>query len=125
MAQKRQGKPAHKLSTPLDAKKRELADQENQIRAEMERRKKLIEDAPRIAEELQRRRREEHLRRKSRGVTLGSPALSDPRYLEANTASPMPRLRKDRNQGMFMFFVLFVTLLAVLYWVYIRLLRVM
>jgi hypothetical protein len=125
MAQKRQGKPVQKLSTPLDAKKRELVDQENQIRAEMERRKKLIEDAPRIAEELQRRRREEHLRRKSRGVTLGSPALSDPRYLEANTASPMPRLRKDRNQGMFMFFVLLVTLLAVLYWVYIRLLRMM
>jgi hypothetical protein len=124
MAQKRQPKPAQKLSTPLDAKKRELADQENQIRAEMERKKRLIEEAPRLAEELQKRRREEHLRRKSRGVSLGSPALSDPRYLEATTTSPLPRLRKDRHQGMFMFFVLFVTLLAVLYWVYMRILRV-
>ena len=124
MVPKRQTKPPQKSASPLDAKKQALADQENQIRAEMERRRKLIEDAPRIAEELQRKKREEHLRRKSRGVSLNSPALSDPRYLEANTASPARRLRKDRNQGMLLFFVLLALLLAVLYWVYMRLLRV-
>jgi hypothetical protein len=123
MRSKRPEKSAQRPPTPLDDRKRELAEQEVKLREQIARSKKLIEDAPRIAEELQKKRREEHLRRKSRGVALGSPALVDPRYLEANTASPMPRLRKDRNQGMFLFFFLCVLLLGVLYAVYMKMVR--
>jgi hypothetical protein len=39
-----------KPASPLDAQKRKLAEREEQIQAEMERHKRLIEEAPRLAE---------------------------------------------------------------------------
>ena len=102
--------------TPLDTRQRAIAEQEAKLRAEMERCRKVIEDGPRLAEERQRRNQEEFVRRKSRTEArpASRAALPDHRY-ELTSAAPLPRrrLRSERQQGRFMFFVLLIIFTAV------------
>jgi hypothetical protein len=119
----------HKPATPLDAQKRQLAEREEQIQAEMARHKRLIEEAPRLAEEQKRRQREEYLQRVSRTEARygrRGPTLHDPRFpyeLNVAAAARQKTLRKDRNQGMLTFFVLCIILAIVLCWLYYAVLR--
>lgn len=124
-------KPAPKAQpSPLDAKKRELAEKDARIKAEIARRQKLIEEAPRIAAEQRRHQREEFVRHISRTEarfgTRGNPTLADPRFpyeLNVSVAAKEKTLRKDRNQGMLKFFVLCLILAGVLCWVYFVVIR--
>lgn len=109
--------------SPLDEQKKALAAEEARLRTEMEEREKLIKEAPRIAAAQARRRREELVRRASRTeARFGAPcALVDPRHpFEASTGA-LPRgrkLRKHRNQGMWLFLVLCAVFAGVLVLVY-------
>jgi hypothetical protein len=110
-------------STPLDAEKRRLQDEAARLQAEMESKKRLIAEAPKLKEKAEKQRREELVKRRSTtDVRFGRPeALVDPRYtLEANVGVAVQgrRLRKHRRQGMMTFFVLCMILASVLYWVY-------
>jgi hypothetical protein len=127
-------KPKPKLksdrpASPLDAQKRQLAEREEQIQAEMARHKRLIEEAPRIAEEQKKRQREEYLQRMSRTEARygrRGPTLHDPRFpyeLNVAAAARQKTLRKDRNQGMLTFFVLCIILAMVLCWLYYTVIR--
>jgi hypothetical protein len=110
-----------KGSSPLDAKQKELAEQEAKLRAEMERHQRLIEKAPEIAKEQARRRREELINRASRTEAGSRVALPDRRHgFELNAALPARHkaLRAERNQGRLLFFTLLFVLAAVLYWAY-------
>lgn len=118
-------RPANsKGSTPLDAKKQALADEEARLRAKAERCQRVIEEAPRRAEEARKRRREEIMRVKSRtDMRFGSRvALHDPRFgHEFHAELPMQKrkpLRRERRQGMITFFVLLLVLAGVLCWLY-------
>ncbi len=89
----------------------------------MERREKLIKEAPRIAEAQAKRRREELVRRASRTeARFGSPgALIDPRHGFNAEVGALPggrKLRKHRNQGMWLFLALCVIFAGVLTWIY-------
>ena len=121
--QKAQALPA----SPLDAKRRALAEQEAKLQTEIARRTKLIEDAPKIAREQEQRRREEIVKRASRTeARYGTrAALQDPRHAyEANVGTRrVPRLKSERRQGMLTFFVLCLVLAAVLFWLYYTVLR--
>ena len=101
--------------TPLDAEKRRL-------QREMEEKKQLIERAPQMKAEVEKRRREELVTRASRTeARFGSPgALLDPRYgFELNAGATTPRkLRRERNRGMWTFFALLILLGLAIYWVY-------
>jgi len=111
-----------KAPTPLSTKQRALQEQETKLKAEMERCKKLVEDAPRIAAEQQRRQREEMINRASmthrptrptavvdRGTTLrADPAVT----------GRQRRTRAERRQGRMMFFVLLLTLAAAVFYLY-------
>ena len=115
------GSPA-KAATPLDARQRAIAEQEAKLRAEMERCKKVIEEAPKIAEAQARQRREEFISRQSRTAArpASRAALPDIRY-GLNNPLPEPRrrtLRSERQQGRLMFFVLLLIFTGVVYWVY-------
>jgi len=110
-------------ASPLDAQKRALAEQEARLQAEIERKKRLIEEAPKIAAAQARARREELVKRASRTeARFGSPgALMDPRHgYEANVGAAVRsrKLRKHQRQGMWTFFVLCAILKGVLLWVY-------
>ena len=110
-------------ANPLDIKAQALAAEHDKLRAEIERREHLIKEAPKIAREQERIRREELVKRASR--TEARPgsrvALQDPRHvLEFNPGMPAQRkrLRAERRRGRFLFFVLLCTFGAVLYWAY-------
>jgi hypothetical protein len=119
-------KPTPKRSdgpgSPLDARKRALAEQQAKLQADMEAQKRLIEEAPKRAAEEKKRRREELIKRASRTDRFNaSGSLPDPRHpfhLQEGKPLPARKLRKHRRQGMWTFFVLCAVLLAVLFWVY-------
>lgn len=132
MRDRKPGKPSRRpdsSNTPLDAEKRRLQEEATRLQAEMESAKRLIEEAPKLKEKVEKQRREELVKRRSTtDVRFGRPsALHDPRFaLEANVATapnPARRLRKHRRQGMWTFFVLCGVLAAVLYWVYVVVIR--
>ena len=56
-------RPAPQPGTPLNQKQEELTQRESQLRGEMEKLERMIAEAPRVAEETTRRRREELLAR--------------------------------------------------------------
>ena len=95
----------------------------------MARQKRLIEEAPRLAEEQKKRQREEYLQRVSRTEARygkRGPTLHDPRFpyeLNVAAAARQKTLRKHRNQGMLTFFVLCVILVLVLWWLYYTVMR--
>ncbi|HZJ15538.1 MAG TPA: hypothetical protein VFD27_10830, partial [Chthoniobacteraceae bacterium] len=82
MASKRPGKRNDPPASPLDAKRRALAEQERKVQEEIARRQRLIDEAPQIAREQEKRRREELVARASRTEPrLGTrAALQDPRF---------------------------------------------
>ncbi len=124
MATKR--KPAAKLDSMLDAKKRALAEMQAKNEVAIAKRQKLIDDAPRRAEEVAKRRREALIARRVRTEARFNPVvIHDPRH--TYTAEPMVparRLRKHRNQGMYQFFALCLILAAVVCWLYFKYIRI-
>ena len=105
--------------TALDHSKSELARQESELRDQVKKLEQMIADAPRIAEEVERRQREELLMRASEGGSRlnVSAALQDKRYGDdAGTARPRGSLRKARREGRIVFLVLAIALVAAVIW---------
>src|SRR5262249_3713861 len=84
-------------TTALDQTKQELARQESELRDQMQKLERMIANAPRVAEEIGKRQREELLMRASQGGSRldVSMALHDDRY---GARSPRPD-RSVRNKG--------------------------
>lgn len=108
-----------KSATALDMSKGDLVRRESALRDQMAKLERMIEDAPRVAEELSRRQREELLMRANEGgnrldVSL---ALQDRRY---DAAGSVPRrrgsLRKQRREGRIIFLVLVLALAVAVIW---------
>ena len=123
MLPKRRKPEKPQAGSPLDAKARALAEEQDKLRAEIERNQRLIENAPKIRKEYERVRREELVKRASRteGRRGSRVALQDPRHgFEFNAAMPARQksLRAERRRGRFLFFVLLCALAAVVYWAY-------
>ena len=121
MMPKRRKQEKPNASSPLDEKARALAAEQEKVRAEIERRERLIKEAPKIAKERERVRREELVKRASRTQARGVSrvALQDPRY-ELNAAVPARQksLRAERRRGRLLFLVLLCTFAAVVGWAY-------
>jgi hypothetical protein len=121
--------PKQAPASPLEEKRRALEEAQEKLKAEIARRQKLIEEAPKIAEEQERLRRNEIIARKSRTeARFGTrTALHDPRFVgyEANVAVPSRprRLKAERRQGMLTFFFLCIVLMLVLAWLYFTIFR--
>ena len=105
-------------ATALDQTKQELAKQESQLREQMERLEKMIADAPRVAEEVGKRQREELLMRASEGGSRldVSLTLQDWRHGEVGSGKRRGSLRKERREGRIVFIVLIIALLAAAFW---------
>jgi septal ring factor EnvC (AmiA/AmiB activator) len=104
-------------ATALDQTKQELARQESELRDQMQKLERMLADAPRVAEEIEKRQREELLLRASQGGSRldVSLALQDERY---GAGSPKPRgsMRKQRREGRILFLVLIIALLIAAIW---------
>ena len=105
-------------TTPLDQTKQELARQESQLREQMEKLERMIEDAPRVAEAVEKRQREELLMRASQGGSRldVSMTLQDWRQGEVGSGKRRGSLRKERREGRILFLVLVIALLVAAIW---------
>ena len=120
---KRASKQTLRTTTALDAQQLALKELERKIREQQERCTKVIADAPKIAAERERLKREEQNRRaaspdKRRAHVA---ALPDPRHFyQANVAAPArdKRLRAERRQGRLTFFILLLALAAAIFYLY-------
>ena len=84
----------------------------------MQKLEKIIADAPRVAEEVEKRQREELLMRASEGGSRldVSLTLHDWRQGEVGTGKRRASLRKERREGRIVFIVLVIALLAAALW---------
>lgn len=108
-------------ASPLTAKQRALHEEEQKVKAQMERYSKFVEDAPERAAKMQRDQRDELLRRAATMHTGGgSTRVIDRRFeLEATVAAPVQRrMRAERRQGRLMFFVLLLALAGAIFYLY-------
>ena len=108
-----------KSRTTLDQSKQNLAQQELELRNQMEKLERMIAEAPRLAEEMNRLQREELLRRASgEGSRLDvSLELRDKRYGdEGRFATRRRSMRKERRDGRIIFIVLVIALLLAVIW---------
>ena len=105
-------------NTALDQSKQDLARQESELRDQMEKLQRMIDDAPRVAEEIGKRQREELLLRASEGGSRldVSMALHDERYGAGGPSKPRGSLRKQRREGRILFLVLVIALLIAAIW---------
>ena len=105
-------------TTPLDQTKQELARQESELREQMDKLERMIADAPRVAEQVEKRQREELLMRASEGGSRldVSLTLQDWRQGEPGSAKRRGSLRKERREGQIVFIVLVIALLAAALW---------
>jgi hypothetical protein len=106
-------------ATALDQTKDDLARQESELRAQMEKLERMIAEAPKVAEEITRQQREELLMRagEERSRLDVSVALHDKRYGDEGRSQPRPRaLRKQRREGRIIFVLLVIALLVAVIW---------
>lgn len=108
-----------KQETPFEARRRELAQAEAELKAATTRHEIFIQKAPKIAEEIQKKQRESFLRNASR-IDLGGAnrgvSLPDNRYLQGD-ATVVPRTRRrERQQGKWLFFILVAGLVFAAIW---------
>ncbi len=106
-------------ATPLNQKQEELARREDELRDKMQQLERMIAEAPRVAEETQRRQREELMSRASEGGSrFGvSIALQDKRFGDrGGNSGRRVSLRKERREGRFVFLLLVIALAAAVMW---------
>lgn len=101
-------------NSPISDRQKRLAEEEARIKAEEERLKQLLSQAPKKREELVRKQRDEFIKRKSTVVHIEGPV--DRRY-DAVAARPSRsrKMHKDRTLGQLFFVVLLIALGLALY----------
>jgi hypothetical protein len=108
-----------KSASTLDQTKQQLAREESELRDQVQKLERLIENAPRLVEEVERRQREELLLRANEGGSRldVSMTLRDKRYGDDGATVQRPRsLRKERREGRIIFLVLVIALAATVLW---------
>src|SRR6266481_2502861 len=104
-------------TTTLDQTKQDLAQQESELRDQMQKLERMIADAPRVVEEAEKRQREELLMRASEGGNRldVSMTLQDKRY-DGGGSGKRGSLRKERREGRILFAVLIIALVVAAIW---------
>jgi len=109
----------NKSPSTLDQTKEQLARQESELRAKMEKLERMIAEAPKVAEEITRQQREELLIRAGQESSRldVSMALHDKRFGD-DVGSLLPRraLRKEKRDGRIVFLLLVIALMAAVIW---------
>ena len=110
---------SQKPATTLHQQQQQLAERESALRDQVEKLERMIAAAPQLAEEVERRQREELLHRAEAGgsrlnVSIG---LTDTRYgAPGGRGRPRGALRKVQREGRIIFIVLAVALVALVIW---------
>ncbi len=117
------GKPSklNRPETPFETRRRELAEQEESLRAAEEKHRRFIEDAPKLAAERRREERELYLKNARTAQTHSSNPhrLPDERYLNNDVpAANSSSKRRDREKGKWTFFLLLLLLAMTAFWMF-------
>src|SRR5438105_14208899 len=91
-----------KSGSPLNQQQQELVRRENELRDELQKLQRMIEDAPRVAEEKSRQQREELLQRANAGGSRldASVAFRDKRRAAERRGAPRRApFRQQRREG--------------------------
>ena len=109
---------SQKSATPVHRQRKELAQRESEVRDEVTKLERMIAAAPKLAEEAERRQREELITRAQGGASRLnlSIGLQDKRYGEAARVRPRGVLRKAQREGRIIFLVLAIALVALVIW---------
>src|SRR2546421_9665152 len=104
--------------TTLDQTRQELARQESELHDQMQKLERMIADAPRVAEEIEKRQREELLMRASQGGSRldVSLALHDKRYGGSSTR-PRGSILKKKHGGRIVFLGFVIVVFVAVNWV--------
>lgn len=105
--------------TPLEARRRKLAEEESKLREQTERHQRFIETAPRIAAKKQEEQREAYLRNATRASRLNGPSATVLPDVRINSDVPQASARvrrRDKQRGKWMFFVLIALLFLSAWW---------
>ena len=109
-----------KSRTPLDDRQLKLLEEQEKLQHRMDQLNRVIEEAPRIAAERARARRDELLtERRSRGQhRLNSTTLADTRFELSSPPAPSRRrpLKSERRQSRLIFLGLLVFLSVLVLW---------
>ncbi len=116
-------KRSSRSSSPLDARRRALHEAEEKIRKQREVAQRRIDDAPKIKEQQEKRRREELLTRSVKTPRrVDEPRLLDKRFDVSFAGAVAPRRRRplkmEQRQARITFCGLLVGLLLLLLWLY-------
>ena len=105
--------------TPISSRQKAVKEEELKVQAQLARYEKLIQDAPRLAAEREKKQREDRARRAATTEHCAPQRLPDPRYAINAMNPPRERaLRHERNRGRTTFVFLFLGLLATMAWFY-------
>jgi len=113
-----------KSRTPIDAKQQALFEQQEKVRQKMERLQRLIDEAPKIARENEKKRQEQLVVQSSRRHARHTdvPVLQDKRFELQATVMPARRSRKalkaERRARQLIFITLFFVLVLVVVWIW-------
>jgi hypothetical protein len=118
MARKPERSPKKGDSSPISARQKSLAEEDTRIKAEEERIKKMLQNAPKKREELVRKQRDEFIKRKTKVVHIDRPI--DKRFDAITDVRPArPRkMRKDRSFSQLLSILLFLALCIALYYAF-------
>ena len=108
-------------SSPLDARQRKLQEQQEKLQAETERLSRFVSEAPQIAAQRQKQRRDELIKRSAQSSRRPDASTIHDKRFDLHVAGTMPQrtrrkaLKAERRQERLIFFGLtFLLALAVL-----------
>jgi hypothetical protein len=112
--------------SPIDSKQKALAEQEEKLRREMRELQQIIEEAPEVAREVEKRRRQDLVIRASQPIRPAeSPnSLFDKRYDVTTTPRrPTKSLRAEKHEARLKFLMLCAVLIVCLMLIYVKILH--
>jgi hypothetical protein len=112
-------KNSTQMESPLEARRRKLAEEERKLREQQDRHEKFIETAPQIAARKQQEQRDAYLRNATRANRSNGPAATVLPDVRVNSDVPLSSARvrrRDKQRGKWMFFVLVALLFASAWW---------
>ena len=101
--------------TPIQSKQHKLAQEEAQLKAQLDRTQQFLEKVPALKDEVQKKQQREIFDRFNRPARLEGPVDFRLDFVAAKKSAPPKRLRKERSKAPLITLALLVTFVIVAY----------
>ena len=113
MARKSDRKPT--VASPIHSKQQQLAQQEEKLKAQLNKTQKFLEKVPALKDEVQKKQQREIFDRFNRPARLEGPVDFRLDFVSAKKSAPPRKLRKERSKAPLVTLALLVTFVVVAY----------